>query len=120
MLGLFAKEIVGFIYMRGQFTENDLELVVPIFRAYLFQYPFYILSTVQNQLAVARGQTRFFGALAIFGFLLNALLNYVLIQKFGVTGIAIATSVVYASNWFLIMLYFTYYDKFLLVQSKEA
>ncbi|MBW7876012.1 MAG: polysaccharide biosynthesis C-terminal domain-containing protein [Candidatus Cloacimonetes bacterium] len=119
-LGIFAKEIVGLIYMRGQFTEMDLNRVVPIFQAYLFQYPFYILSTVQNQLAVARGQTRLLGVLAILSFLLNVLLNFVFIEKFGVMGIAIATSVVYATNWFLVMVYFTYYDRSQPTPSSEA
>jgi stage V sporulation protein B len=62
---------------------------------------FYVLSFVMN----GAGKTKIPMVISIFGVIVNAVLNYILIKKYGLVGSAIATSV----TSFLVMIWMLYY-----------
>lgn len=66
---------------------------------------FYVLSFVMN----GAGKTKSTMYMAICGFILNAILNYFLIQKYALVGSAVATSIA-SFLIMIIILFFTYRD----------
>jgi len=66
---------------------------------------FYVLSFVMN----GAGKTKKTMYTAIFGFILNTVLNYFLIKKFALTGSAIATSIA-SFAVMAVILFYTYKD----------
>lgn len=91
---------VAVLFERGAFTNEDTTFVASILRASLAQLPFYFASIVLVQWLAALGRHRFMLYVALVGVAAKAGLNATLSQPFGVAGIAIATSAVYAISFF--------------------
>lgn len=62
---------------------------------------FYVMTFAMN----GAGKTKLTMLISIFGFVINAILNYILIKKYGIVGSAIATTI----SSFIIMLWMLYY-----------
>jgi putative peptidoglycan lipid II flippase len=98
----WSQPIVYLLFQRGSFTEVDTYLVSRVQTYSFLQIPFYVLGIFGVRLlsALARNQT----LLMISGINLvtNVLGNYVFIQFFGVAGISLSTSTVYAIAMLLV------------------
>ena len=99
LMSIYAKPILidfyGAKYASGAFPMSILEYGVG------FLTIFYVMSFAMN----GAGKTKLVMNISIFGFIINTILNYILIKKYSITGSAIATSI--AS--FIIALWILYY-----------
>lgn len=99
LMSVFAKPILidfyGAKYAAGAFPMSILEYGVG------FLTIFYVLSFAMN----GAGKTKLVMNISIAGFIINAVLNYILIKKYSITGSAIATTI----TSFVVMVWMLYY-----------
>jgi putative peptidoglycan lipid II flippase len=91
----YSESVVALVFQRGAFSAADTHLVGQIQVMYLLQIPLYVVSMLFVRLISALKANQVF----IWGNAINLsmciLLTYVLMQQFGVIGIALATSLMY-------------------------
>jgi stage V sporulation protein B len=99
LISIYAKPILidfyGAKYSAGAFPMSILEYGVG------FLTIFYVMSFALN----GAGKTKLVMNISIVGFIINAILNYILIKRYSITGSAIATSI----TSFIIMIWMLYY-----------
>jgi putative peptidoglycan lipid II flippase len=100
----FSESIVDVLFNRGAFTESDTHLVALIQRLYLLQIPFYILGIMGVRLLSALKRNQAIMIIAAINLFINIIGNLVFIKYFGVAGISLSTSVVYAISMVLIFI----------------
>jgi putative peptidoglycan lipid II flippase len=94
LLCWLAPLAISLLFERGSFTPDDTERVASVLRIAVLQIPFFVVATLASRVAVAMQATRFIMALSVVGLLANAGLNWLLMQRFGVAGIALSTVIV--------------------------
>ena len=92
----FSEPLVRVLFERGAFTSADTVLVGKVQAVYILQIPFFLLTTLIVRLvsSLRYNQLLMFGAMISLP--LNIVMNYVLMQYFGLVGIAMSTVIVYA------------------------
>jgi putative peptidoglycan lipid II flippase len=89
-----APLVVKLMFQRGAFTTEHTTAVAEVLRYSALQIPFYIAGILLSKVVVSL-QSRWFSlGMATAAMLLNAGMNYILMQTMGVAGIALATAVV--------------------------
>ncbi len=96
---LLAPWMVSLLFERGAFSAQDTQRVAEVMRWGLLQLPFYFGVLVLVQLLASQNRYRIMAAIAIANFLLKAAMNYVLAPVMGVSGIMLATSLMYALSY---------------------
>src|SRR5262249_19546958 len=105
-LMLIAEPLIHFLYERGSFTSDNTHLVGNILKLYAIQLPFYFVSILIIRLVSAmRANTMLLWVSAI-NITLNIVLNYILMRKIGVAGIALSTSIVYIISFAFLFAYY--------------
>jgi putative peptidoglycan lipid II flippase len=101
---ILSKPLVTLLFQRGAFTSADTDLVSRVQICYLIQVPFYILSMlfVRFLSAAKRNDVLMYGA--VISLVLDVILNLLLMRRWGVAGIAMSTSCVYAISCFYVIL----------------
>jgi len=91
----YSEPVVALLFQRGAFTKSDTFLVGQVQAMYLLQVPLYILSMLFVRLisALKANQVMLWGNVINLFMCLG--LSYFLMQRFGVVGIALATSMMY-------------------------
>jgi putative peptidoglycan lipid II flippase len=86
-----AFPIINVIYQRGNFSQEDSQLVVPVMMAYGFGMFFYLGRDVLVRVfyALGDGDTPF--KVSIFNIFLNAGLDFLLVKSFQTPGLVLAT-----------------------------
>ncbi|CAM4278117.1 murein biosynthesis integral membrane protein MurJ [Kerstersia similis] len=90
---------VRFLFERGAFTAQDTVIVTEVFRWGLLQLPFYFGVLVLVQLLASQRRYRIMAAIAVANFAVKAVMNLVLAPVMGVSGIMLATVMMYASSF---------------------
>jgi putative peptidoglycan lipid II flippase len=92
----FSEPVVRILFERGAFTPTDTVLVGKVQAIYILQVPFFLLTTLIVRLvsSLRYNQLLMFGAMISLP--LNIVMNYVLMEYFGLAGIAMSTVLVYA------------------------
>ena len=92
---LFSRTLIRLLFQRGAFTGADTELVHRVLICYAIQVPFYICGMlfVRFLSAIRRNDLLMYASAVNLG--VDIVLNLVLMKYFGVTGIALSTSLVY-------------------------
>lgn len=92
----FSEPIVRILFERGAFTSTDTVLVGKVQAVYILQVPFFLLTTLVVRLisSLRYNQLMMFGSMISLP--LNIVMNYVLMEYFGLVGIAMSTVLVYA------------------------
>lgn len=87
--------IVRFAFERGAFSSHDTRIVALVQAMYVIQIPFYTAGIlfVRMLTSMQRNRVLFWGT--GISLPLNILLNYLFMQRMGVAGIALSTSVMY-------------------------
>ena len=99
LLVAFAHPIVAVVFQRGAFGAGDTDLVAAVHAAFAFQIPFYVMNVLLLRLIAAlRANTIILQGAAI-NFVVNIVGNLVLMQVWGVVGIAVATVLVYVASF---------------------
>ncbi len=92
----YSEPLVAFLFRGGSFTEQDVRLVARVQMLLSLQLPFYALGIlyVRALSALKHSQILMWGT--VINVTVNAVLNVVFMRMFGLPGIALSTSVVYA------------------------
>lgn len=93
-----APWIVQLLYERGQFSANDTVEVTQVLRYGLPQMPFYFSSMVLVSYALSRRRHHLVFYSALIGCVAKIVGNVLLVPALGVNGIALGTTLVYAST----------------------
>ena len=103
-LAYYSEPMVAVLFQRGAFTDSDTHLVGRVQAIILLQIPLYVVGMMFVRLisALKANQVMMWGN--VINLFVCIVLNYVLMQRFGVVGIASATSLMYLiSCCFLIL-----------------
>tara|TARA_B100000427_G_scaffold287517_1_gene262184 strand:- start:14143 stop:15432 length:1290 start_codon:yes stop_codon:yes gene_type:complete len=104
-LSEFAEVILGLLFVRGDFSEQNLKSIVPVFQFGLIQIPFYFSSLVLVQYYLVKKYIYVVALSGIIAFLIKIPLNIVLLENFGLKGINLATSAMYFISFLILTLY---------------
>lgn len=104
-LWIFGDLLVDMLYVRGQFGAADREIVARLVAIYSLQFPFYWASVAAFTYISANTLNRFFVVLGVTLFVVNLAGDIVLIERFGVYGIAVSTVIVYALSLVMMNLF---------------
>lgn len=91
-----SEPVVRTLFERGAFTSADTILVSKVQAIYILQIPFYLLTTLIVRLVSSLRYNQLLMYGAMISLPLNIIMNYVLMEYFGLTGIAMSTVLVYA------------------------
>jgi len=96
VLMIFSGPIVRILFQRGAFTAADTILVAKVQFFYVLQIPFYVVGALFLRFlsAVKRNDLLMYGAAGNLA--LDIVLNLILMRYWGIAGIALSTSLVYA------------------------
>ena len=90
-----SESLTRVLFQRGHFTSEDTGLVAPIAACYALQIPFYLAGQVGVRLLIAMGKSRTVMMICAVNLIANVSANWMFMKAMGVTGIALATSLVY-------------------------
>lgn len=91
----FGEPLIGMLFQRGEFSAADRAHVARVQIFYALQIPFYLLNTLLVRLISSLRANHILMWGAALNLPVNIVLNYVFMQRWGVAGIALSTSVVY-------------------------
>lgn len=91
----YSEPVVALVFQRGAFSAEDTRLVGQIQAMYLLQVPLYVVSMLFARLISALKEIKWFMWGNAINLSMYIVLTYVLMQRFGVVGIALATSLMY-------------------------
>jgi putative peptidoglycan lipid II flippase len=90
-----SETLVAFLFQRGAFTTEDARLVSQIQSVYFVQVPFYAVGTILVRMISSLKASYILTQAAIINVVVNVAFDYILMQAFGVVGIALSTTIVY-------------------------
>lgn len=96
---LGAHWLIRLTFQHGAFHAADTAVVTPVLAMYALQIPFFACSRVPYRLIVAMRRTDLVFYCGLINLALDIALNLVLMRRFGVAGIALATSLWTASTF---------------------
>lgn len=105
ILILVSKPIISLIFERNAFTSEDTVIVSKIQQMYLLQIPSYICGLIMVKFLTSINKNNFMVLTSILSLLLNISLNFILIEKIGIYGLALATSIVSIVNGVILYIY---------------
>ena len=95
--------LIGLALERGMFSGTDTALVGKVQAAYALQIPFYICGILFVRVISAMIANRVLMIASFFNLMVNIVLNYIFMQRWGVVGIALSTSVVYLCSFVFLL-----------------
>ena len=108
LLALFGNELLEFFFERGRFTSSDTKRVYAVLLMYSIQIPFYVANIVVVRFLTAFNLNGFTVVSSSVAVVVNALCNYILIDQYGVKGIALSTSIVIFVSFMMKYVYVQY------------
>jgi putative peptidoglycan lipid II flippase len=91
----YSEPVIALVFQRGAFAAADTHLVGQIQVMYLLQVPLYVVSMLFVRLISALKANQLFMWGNAINLVICVLLTYLLMQQFGVAGIALANSLMY-------------------------
>jgi putative peptidoglycan lipid II flippase len=95
---LEARILVRLTLQHGVFGPHDTTAVSSVLIMYALQIPFFVCSRVYYRFLVAMRRTDLVFYCGLLNLALDIVLNFLLMRRFGVAGIALATSIWSAST----------------------
>ena len=105
LLFFFSEPLTRLLFQRGAFTVEDTGIVAGVQSFYTLQIPFYIAGILGVRLISALGKNHVLMIISGFNLLTNIVADLVLTRLMGVTGIALATSIVHVASTGMIFLF---------------
>lgn len=100
---IFSDQIIGLMFERGNFTADDTREVAWVQAIFILQLPFYTLAHLGTRVLYAAKQGHLVIWSSVVIFIANFAGNLVLMQVWGVAGIALATVLSYLIGAFVIL-----------------
>ena len=96
---LISKPLIQILFQRGSFSVKDTTIVSHVLFFYAFQIPFFVSGILFVRLISSMRKNHILAWGALINVIANVILNYVLMEKIGVAGIALSTSLVYFGSF---------------------
>jgi putative peptidoglycan lipid II flippase len=96
VLMYWSQSIVQMLFQRGSFTATDTSIVSQVQTYAFLQIPFYIVGIFGVRLLSALAKNHVLMLISGINLIANVLGNYLLMRFYGVAGITLSTSTVYA------------------------
>ena len=94
ILLVFSNEIISLLFERGEFSNEDTQLVGAVQFYYALQIPFHVIAMLAVRLISALQMNRILMWGTVISLVLNVTLNLVFMELIGVAGIALSTACV--------------------------
>lgn len=101
----WSYEIIELLFERGEFTANDTAVVGKIQRIAFLYVPFFLSTLLCVKFLTAANKNKFMAWVSFCNLVVNVIMNYVLVNKFGLYGLVMSTTIVYILS---ALIYFTY------------
>ncbi len=95
VLIVVSRPLAELFFFHGAMTAEKMALVARVQSCYLLQVPAYVVNILNVRMLMALGGSRTIGRIAAANLAVNVVANLVLLQLFGIAGIALSTSLVY-------------------------
>jgi len=102
---LFSEPLVKLLFERKAFTPENTALVASIQKAFLIYLPFSISGMVMVNFLTSVNKNAIMAYISIAALIVNTILDYILMQYYGVVGIAICTTIVVIAKNIAMFLY---------------
>lgn len=96
----FSEEIVSLLFERNEFDASDTILVADLQRIVLIYVPFYLTTLVLVKFLTSINKNSFMAWISLWNLVLNLILDFVLIEKMGIYGLVLSTTIVYVISSF--------------------
>lgn len=108
IIGFFLSDfLVALFFQRNEFTAEDTDLVADIQQIFLIYIPFSIAALVVVNFLTSINKNTVMAYVSLGALVLNIVLDYILIQYYGILGIALCTTIVIIGKD-TVLLYYTY------------
>lgn len=111
LIYIFSEDIILFLFEKGSFSSNDTLVVSKIQKILLAYVPFYICSIIIIKFLTSINKNAYMFYASILNLVLNLVLNFYFVEKYNVNGLAIATTLVYIINFWVLLLFVNYQRK---------
>lgn len=101
-----SKEIISLVYMRGNFSQQSVDIVAQLFFLLSPQILFISLQAIMAKLFHSMENTRIPLYSTFLGVILNIILSLILSHFIGLNGIALATSIAMIVNFIILFVVF--------------
>lgn len=101
-----APVLVKLLFERGAFTSFDTFSVAEVFRFGLLQIPFYFSGLIIVSYLSSKSLYKWLLVSGALGLVVKLICNFLLVQIYGVSGIVMATGIMYAANFLFLCLVF--------------
>lgn len=88
-----ARPVVSLIYGWGSFGTESIDMTSTVLYGYCFGMTFMMMGTPLHNYAMAAQRMRTIVGLSLIGIAVNSSLNWLLVTRYGLLGLAIATSI---------------------------
>lgn len=95
ILLMYGKSLIILFFQKGNFTLDDSNNVFSVLKMYSLQIPFYLLSITIVRFLTAFNLNSFTVISSSLMVVINFICNLLFIEKYGVAGIALSTSLVF-------------------------
>ena len=95
VMGIFRKEIVNIVFMFSRLSDHELHVISEIFGCFLIGFVPGIIRLLYGRILIVLRKSRFYCFQCWVELGLNILLNAFFAKRYGVAGIALATSAIY-------------------------
>ena len=95
ILIFFSDNIISILFERNEFTSDDTIIVSNIQQIALIYIPFYLCMLVLVRFLTSINKNKFMAWVSLFGLIANIILNTILIKRFEVYGLIMATTIIY-------------------------
>jgi len=95
VLSYFSQDLADIVFVRGKFDYESLILVYPVQTIFFLKLPFVAIAIIAARMMNSFELNREMLYINIFSFSFNGVLDYLLVDKFGVVGISYATLFTY-------------------------
>ena len=106
ILFLMRQPLVNLVYGHGDFPVQYLSLVAAVWSLYLIGLAPTIVGLVFVRAHIVEKNTKFLMVIGIINFILNIILNLLLIRPIGVFGLALSTTITYSISAAILFFFF--------------
>jgi putative peptidoglycan lipid II flippase len=102
LFSLISEPMIRILFQRGSFSVHDTSIVARVQFFYAFQIPFFVSGILFVRLISSMRKNNILAWGALINVIANVILNYILMKKIGVAGIALSTSLVYLLSFLFV------------------
>lgn len=102
---IFSDGIISLLFERNEFTADDTYIVSNIQKIALLYVPFNLCMLVLVRFLTSINKNKFMAWVSFFGLIANIILNTILIKRFEVYGLIMATTIIYILLSFIYVMF---------------